>query len=1088
MKKFYTLLLICFTLFSQKSFSQLSGIKTIDPGGSGSNNYLTFAAAVSALNANGVAVGGVTFNVVSGGVFNETALTINITANKPAAGSPVVIKNAGTTPTINVTASTGTTDAAFKLIGTDYITFDGLRVNDAGTNSTNWTEIGFYLVRGSSTDGCQNVTIQNCIIDMNKTNNTTSGTSTQGIYEREVDIADVVLQPTSISGAFMNNKFNGNIITDVSLGIRLSASNVAGFYDENIEVGATVGNTITVGGLGNYPLTCAGILTNGVKNPKIANNIVTTGAGNRKNVYGIRVFSVGQGTVGVYSNTISVSADSSTIAHYGIYVLANGTQTDVLNVNNNIIENCQIGQPGYAGGVNFRGIQFTTTYGSVNVFGNIIRNNTGNTPNFNGPGLPCIGINNLQWNFVPLFASANTDTTFNVNIYNNQISGNTFKGHFAGIYSNASKSSIYSNSITTNSLFNSSSKLVCGIFIPGTQGGQKFIQNIYSNTIKGLSTDNLSTGIEVSGIRKYYDEGIFRIFDNTIEQLSSNDGDVNGIHYYLSFGTAAYCITNSTNAVSLEVFRNKINTLSTKGSGNTVNGMFIDWLPNAVFTATIHNNFVADLTAGNSTFPSAINGINIGRNINAKVYFNSINLNQTGSVPASFGSSGIIVSASVTAVDLRNNLVVNNSVPGSGAGAKTVGLQFGSTNLAVYNLKSNGNSFYGGASSLKNLVFYDGTNSYQTITAFKTAVGPNRDSISISANPVFTSSVNLHTNDVSVDNKGVNIPNYTTDIDLQNRSCPPEIGADEFTLVTPVNISGGGSYCVGSSSTILTASVTGGLSYTWTPSGTVSNTLAVTPTITTTYSVTASISGGCTSSSAITVTVNPSPTVTAVTSATSLCAGTQATLTANGATTYTWSTGATSSSAVVTPTTSSTYTVTGANGVCTGTAVVSLTVNPSPTVTAVSSSSVLCSGSSATLTGNGATTYTWNTGSNSATIVVSPTTTTTYTLSGTSGGCNNSVVITQSVSTCTGMENVANSKNAVVVYPNPNNGIFFIETDNSLKNTVIEMYDAVGRKVLTRTSNEERTQIDMSEMAKGIYVIKISSGTGELKPVRVIKQ
>jgi hypothetical protein len=50
----------------------------------------------------------------------------------------------------------------------------------------------------------------------------------------------------------------------------------------------------------------------------------------------------------------------------------------------------------------------------------------------------------------------------------------------------------------------------------------------------------------------------------------------------------------------------------------------------------------------------------------------------------------------------------------------------------------------------------------------------------------------------------------------------------------------------------------------------------------------------------------------------SLCAGSSATLSATGATSYTWSTGATGSSLVVTPTVSTSYSVIGAIGTCTG--------------------------------------------------------------------------------------------------------------------------------------------------------------------------
>ncbi|MBL0049657.1 MAG: hypothetical protein IPP32_16360 [Bacteroidetes bacterium] len=93
-------------------------------------------------------------------------------------------------------------------------------------------------------------------------------------------------------------------------------------------------------------------------------------------------------------------------------------------------------------------------------------------------------------------------------------------------------------------------------------------------------------------------------------------------------------------------------------------------------------------------------------------------------------------------------------------------------------------------------------------------------------------------------------------------------------------------------------------------------------------------SGTCLSSDTIRVIVNPLPTVT-VNSAT-ICAGQTATLTANGATTYSWSNGGTNNPHPVTPLSTSNFTVTGTNTLtgCTNTAVSIVTVNPLPIVNA----------------------------------------------------------------------------------------------------------------------------------------------------------
>jgi hypothetical protein len=122
----------------------------------------------------------------------------------------------------------------------------------------------------------------------------------------------------------------------------------------------------------------------------------------------------------------------------------------------------------------------------------------------------------------------------------------------------------------------------------------------------------------------------------------------------------------------------------------------------------------------------------------------------------------------------------------------------------------------------------------------------------------------------------------------------------------------------------------------------------------------------------------------------SICNGEAFTMVPGGATTYSYSSG----SAVVSPTTTTSYTVTGDSNGCTGTAVSTVTVNPLPTVSASSTNTMLCAGESATLTASGtATSYSWSTAETTATIVVSPTGQTTYTVTGTDGnGCSGTAV------------------------------------------------------------------------------------------------
>lgn len=195
------------------------------------------------------------------------------------------------------------------------------------------------------------------------------------------------------------------------------------------------------------------------------------------------------------------------------------------------------------------------------------------------------------------------------------------------------------------------------------------------------------------------------------------------------------------------------------------------------------------------------------------------------------------------------------------------------------------------------------------------------------------------------------------------------------------------SICSGNSATL---SATGATSYTWNPGSLIGASVAVTPANSTIYSVTGTNGSGCTSSTTVALFVQSTPTVLASASPTAICPGNSTTLTAIGAPSFTWNPGGlTGSSIVVSPTVSTTYTVTGANGVCATTSTLNVLVNPQPVILASVSPTAICNGATATLSANGATTYTWVPGTlNGASVTVSPTVSTLYTVTGTSSlGC-----------------------------------------------------------------------------------------------------
>lgn len=199
------------------------------------------------------------------------------------------------------------------------------------------------------------------------------------------------------------------------------------------------------------------------------------------------------------------------------------------------------------------------------------------------------------------------------------------------------------------------------------------------------------------------------------------------------------------------------------------------------------------------------------------------------------------------------------------------------------------------------------------------------------------------------------------------------------------------------------------INYVWTsnPSGFSASTANTSdsPTQTTTYTVTATESGtGCAGSNSVTVNVS-NPNVQ-LNGNTSICQGVSTTLTASGATTYTWSpsTGlntTTGSTVTANPSSTQTYTVVGTTNGCTDTKTITVNVTPLPVVSGGSNVSI-CAGASTNLTASGATTYSWSpaTGLNTttgSTVIANPLSTQTYLITGTQSGCTNTAQVTVTV-------------------------------------------------------------------------------------------
>jgi hypothetical protein len=180
--------------------------------------------------------------------------------------------------------------------------------------------------------------------------------------------------------------------------------------------------------------------------------------------------------------------------------------------------------------------------------------------------------------------------------------------------------------------------------------------------------------------------------------------------------------------------------------------------------------------------------------------------------------------------------------------------------------------------------------------------------------------------------------------------------------------------CSGSTITALPLTSNNGIDGTWSP--------ALDNTATTTYTFTPA-TGSCASTTTMEIVVNALPVITIVASPEFICSGGSSTLVAAGASTYTWSTSATTNSVTVSPATTSTYSVVGtdANG-CISSDTVVLTVDQ-PIAPIFTQVAAICAGdqlSALPTTSNNGIDGTWS-------PALDNTATTTYTFTPVVGAC-----------------------------------------------------------------------------------------------------
>jgi uncharacterized repeat protein (TIGR01451 family) len=219
---------------------------------------------------------------------------------------------------------------------------------------------------------------------------------------------------------------------------------------------------------------------------------------------------------------------------------------------------------------------------------------------------------------------------------------------------------------------------------------------------------------------------------------------------------------------------------------------------------------------------------------------------------------------------------------------------------------------------------------------------------------------------------------YTIELTTQNPFCSSTQSTQIDILASPdVQVSENQSICIGDE-VVLTAS--GAETFNWGEFGETES-IAVSPTETTTYQVTGSNDIECTTTVSVEVAVSEYPDLSVSQNA-EICQGEEITLNASGAEVYDWDGLGTTAEISVSPMETTIYEVTGTNGIdCSSSASVLVEVFESP-VLDVTEGAEICEGEEVVLGASGADTYDWDGLGTTAEITVSPTETTTYEVTG----------------------------------------------------------------------------------------------------------
>lgn len=798
-KKNLLKLIILFFLsqFSNNLFAQLSGTKTICTTGC---DYSSVTSAVASLNSNGVGYGGVTFKISPGHIDTLTSAIVLTATGTPSNPISFIKNGSGANPKIVAYKGSTDKDGIFIFQGCDYVTINGISLEENSKNSTptNQMEWGFAFSKfytGVLIDGCSNNVIKNCSITLNKTNTTQSTSSTLfkgsiGIYMSDNVFGTINTSLFDSTYASNRNEFLSNTISNVNMAFYLNGfTSTPGSYDQGNVIGRIgQGNIMT--DFGGTSLSCYPIYSNAQNYLLIEGNTIKGGDGTTGNLFGIFTEGGTNSTLRIKNNTITLTpvlGNPSTIINSnqaGIWnVMGVGGTDNILEITGNVIKECK-----YPNSNSFiYGVYNAANAFEIKIEHNLFFNNT-----YGSASLTSLNSVNHIYQY---YTAENKIAGSVLSISYNKVKNNTRilassagGGGFAygiRVMGAAETVNIISDTVEGETYYRYNEDYE--IYV-SSLGISNYI--ISDNILRGnartsnISVSGLHYGIFVTGTGM----GIIKCFNNTVSDFTTSNGFSGSIYgIYFSSGVGSGGEWNSN-----YIYSNKISDYSASSG-------YVYGITNAKDRGYIYNNIIGNLTALTSNNAMAIRGIDVSAGTHAFVHHNTVYIPNKGGGGSSFGSAAFYTGTALRQIQFNNNIFINNAIPGIN-GRSVAHWRNG---LSVSNIESfsQGNIFYAGTPSSRNLIYYDGILGCQTMNTYRYRVRI-ADMGSSSENVVFASTVGssskfLHIHDTIP--SGAESNGYKTDysqLDFDNEvrygfngyngsGLGQDIGADEGDYKQP---------------------------------------------------------------------------------------------------------------------------------------------------------------------------------------------------------------------------------------------------------------------------------------------------------------